>query len=77
MTDEMKTEWTEFSYFQEHGDEYVPADGWNGWGTFLDGKLVDGGRVVAVQTVPGDIYSAVHMVYVGKEAADVYDRVQH
>lgn len=68
-----ETKWTEFSYFQEHSNEYVPADGWNGWGTFLDGELVDSSRVIAVQTVPGDIYSVVHMVHVSKRAVRSHD----
>lgn len=68
MMNKTKTERTEFSYFQEHSDEYILADGYNQWGTFLDGELVDSSRVIAVQTVPGDIYSAVHMVHVGKKA---------
>lgn len=55
-------------FFKQNG-EYIPADGYNQWGTELDGKFVDPRKVRAVQVVPGDIYSVVHMVRVGKQRA--------
>ena len=54
-------------YFHKQNGEYVPADGWNQWGTSLNGEFVDPKLVRAIRTVPGDIPR--HMVRVGKKAA--------
>ena len=54
-------------YFHKQNGEYVPADGWNQWGTSLNGKFVDPKLVRAIRDIPGDIPR--HMVRVGKKAA--------
>lgn len=57
-------------YFHKQNGEYIPADGWNQWGTSLDGGFVGRGKVRAVRTIPeGDIYDVIHMVRVGKKRA--------
>jgi len=56
-------------YFHKQNGEYIPADGYNQWGTSLDGKFVNPAKVRAVRVVPGNIHSTVHMVRIGKKAA--------
>jgi len=57
------------AYFHKQNGEYVPADGFNQWGTSLDDKFVDPKLVRTVRVVPGDIHSTRHMVRVGKKRA--------
>lgn len=52
-------------FFFKSCGAYVLADGWNQWGTWLDGQIVDPEKVRAIRAAPGDV--PVHMVPGGRK----------
>ena len=58
----------DIAYFHKHNGMYVLANGYNQWGTWLKGELVDPSRVQSVQHRP-DLPFPPHMVRVGKKRA--------